>query len=143
MLNPWMRSICPLNNTDTRSMTPGVSILANEKGFIAREKWYKIKDVRLALEVFHDIQKVVVYIRLVLELQLDRVKIAKSVGDIELANRLWSLVYEGCYCQRQSLNGCRRYERRRARLPASLERKLLIRNSETFDNRLQGGYLHA
>jgi hypothetical protein len=45
--------------------------------------WTRI-DVRLALEVLHNIQKNIVNIRAVIELDFDRVEVAKRIRDIEL-----------------------------------------------------------
>lgn len=44
-----------------------------------------------ALEILHDVQEVVVHVRLVLELDLDRVEVGERVGDIERATEtVWS-----------------------------------------------------
>jgi len=45
--------------------------------------WTRI-DVRLALEVLHNIQKDIVNIRAVMELDFDGVEVAKRIRDIEL-----------------------------------------------------------
>lgn len=46
--------------------------------------------LRFALEVLHDVEKVVVHVWLVLELNLDRIEVAECVGDVEgTGNELW------------------------------------------------------
>lgn len=40
-------------------------------------------DSHLALEVLHDVQEVVVHVRLVLELLLDRVEVAERIGHVQ------------------------------------------------------------
>ena len=54
VLNPWMREGWPLKRVETRSMTPGVSILEQKVG--ARLVWDKLIEYWLfVLELFHDI----------------------------------------------------------------------------------------
>lgn len=61
-------------------MTPGVSILSG----MMRRVWGRDGgDSHLALEVLHDVEKVVVHVWLVLELDLDCIEIAECIGDVE------------------------------------------------------------
>lgn len=69
MLNPWIRLGWPANNSETRLITPGVSILS----FVSFEflGCGAVSDARLALEVFHDVKKSVVHVRLFRELNFN------------------------------------------------------------------------
>jgi len=43
----------------------------------------------LAFKVLHDVQKLIVYIWIVVELILDSIEISEGVGDIEWSSSLW------------------------------------------------------
>jgi len=67
-------------------MTPGVSILwmiskreGTKSQSIAAEASEEVYNIRLTLEIFHNIQKPVVDIRLVGELHFDLIKVAEGI----------------------------------------------------------------
>lgn len=62
-------------------MTPGVSILENVRWILLRSE---VPNSRLALEVFHYIQKSIVNIRLINEADLNLIQVAQSVLYIHL-----------------------------------------------------------
>ena len=60
-------------------MTPGVSMLRElliEQHHVSGSRW---GDVRLAFEVLHDIQKLIVHVRLMLKPNLDLVQVAQGI----------------------------------------------------------------
>lgn len=77
MLNPWIRLGWPANSSETRLMTPGVSMLpiVSNPGHVLRASWH----LRLALEILHDVEESVVHIGLLRELDLNLVKIAQRI----------------------------------------------------------------
>lgn len=80
VLNPEMSKGCPLNNVDTRSMTPGVSILLYNVlvGVYVCVSIHASQDktLRLTFKIFHDIQELIVYVRPVRELSFNFVEVS-------------------------------------------------------------------
>lgn len=68
-----MSSGWPAKRVETRSITPGVSIL--EHGDQPHPSTLYIRHIRLAFEVFHNIQKLVVHLSLIDEADFDLVEI--------------------------------------------------------------------
>jgi hypothetical protein len=75
VLKPRMRLLWPRKSSDTRLMTPGVSILRKGRGGGCAEDTRRhhapAKNARGSLERLHDFEKAVVNVRLGLELGLD------------------------------------------------------------------------
>ncbi len=79
VLNPWMRLGWPANRSDTRLMTPGVSILVECQPRQTQPGSTRAVHLRLALEVLHDVEKAVVHVGLVVELHLHLVEVAEGI----------------------------------------------------------------
>jgi len=58
-------------------MTPGVSILFCIS--VCREPASGSSDLRLTLEIFHNVQEFIIHIRLVVKLNLDLVQVAEGI----------------------------------------------------------------
>ena len=111
VLKPEMSSGWPLKSMETRSITPGVVSLSQDQnkarqdngilGSIGR------RNVHLALKVLHDVEKVIVNVRTVLESVFDFVEVSKRVADIQRAIAGWGWCGRGrrsggCSC----VGGC-------------------------------------
>lgn len=80
MLNPWIRFGWPAKSSETRAMTPGVSILFPCQVSIEQVDWaWKSASSRLAFEVLHDIEEPIIHIRLVGKLDLDLVEVTEGI----------------------------------------------------------------
>ena len=82
-----------MNNCETRFMTPGVSILMTD---VSQGKPTRTVegDMQLAFKILHDVEKIVVYVWLILELNLHRIEVAECIGDVQLTVRLGRLIGE-------------------------------------------------
>jgi len=74
-----MRFGWPAKSSDTRLMTPGVSILLKVSLVETRKLKIQGKSLRLTLEIFHYIKESVINIGLVGKLYLDLIKVAKGI----------------------------------------------------------------
>lgn len=78
MLKPWIKLGWPANNSETRLITPGVSILW-PFSYSQHVKSGRSYHSRLALEVLHNIKEPVVHIGLLRELDFNLVKVTESI----------------------------------------------------------------
>lgn len=89
MLNPRMRCLWPLKSSLTLAITPGVSILCRKKVGISFHKIVqRIKDVQLGLEIFHDVQKLIIHPWLLRELKFNLVQEFECIFELDLSCRL-------------------------------------------------------
>lgn len=79
VLNPWIRFGCPANRSETRLITPGVSILHHHQSLNRAYESFSALNLRLALEVLHNIKESVIDVRLLGELDLDLIQIAQGI----------------------------------------------------------------
>lgn len=87
-MKPEINSGWPLKRMETRSITPGVSILSSfDPSICMHTILYNNNYLRLTLEVFHDIQKLIVHVRTGRELDFDLIQVSQSVTNIE-----WSII---------------------------------------------------
>ena len=70
MLKPWISDGCPRNKVETRSMTPGVSMLMYQLYASRQARKARLSDLHLTLELLHHVQKPVVHFWLMHELYL-------------------------------------------------------------------------
>lgn len=81
MLNPWIRLGWPAKSSETRLITPGVSILPQSQCIVWVEVVEKkgVGNERLALEIFHDVEKLIIHLRVLVKLDLDLVEVTESI----------------------------------------------------------------
>lgn len=87
MLKPWIRLGCPAKREETLSITPGVSILWSRQVRLCSRSLCLEADLRSALEIFHDVEKFVINIGMLVKLHFYLVQVAKCILRLNVSTR--------------------------------------------------------